>query len=131
MSKIEALKAALDEAADAVSRAQKLIADSGLSNPSAHTLRIGAALANIFEINAAIDHENLDPSESQVGTDLNEGGFNRELGDLLIHNQHLLANNNPHGAIENAERFIAASPPEHLRRIAECEISRIRGLFNV
>jgi len=131
MDKIKALKIALDEAADAVGKVGVLLGPSGLQNPSAHTLRIGEALANIFEIRSALYQSRPDLAPDQESMPVDLDGFNREMGDLLIQNDRFLAKNSPSSALENISEFLANNPPEDLAEIAKSEAERIKRLFNV
>jgi len=119
------------EAADAVGKVGVLLGPSGLQNPSAHTLRIGEALANIFEIRSALYQSRPDLAPDQESMPVDLDGFNREMGDLLIQNDRFLAKNSPSSALENISEFLANNPPEDLAEIAKSEAERIKRLFNV
>jgi hypothetical protein len=92
---------------------------------------IGKSMATILELQHGLYIEKPELRPPSIKKEPFDKAANRQLGDILIGIQGILAKNKPIQAIKIIEEFIEKNPPDYLAEIAKGEIDKIKKDFSV
>jgi hypothetical protein len=131
MTELQVLEEKLQQIRTLLDEVGTGLAASNISCRLADIERVGKALSAITDIQLSIYEQQPSLSPEYLTDSQIYRNANQQFSRILIQNEHYLSNNMPNNAIMLLNEFIGSQPPNKYAVMANNEIARIKGVFNV